>query len=985
MLYAAEDAHKSVLILHSYHETFTWTSNIHRGIKSVLLDGNQDIEVFTEFMDTKRNAPQTMSPLLYNLYRTKYDNKQIDAIIVSDNNALNFLVAYRDSLFTGVPVIFTGINYYTPEMLKGKQHCTGVLETYDLGGTIDMALMLHPHTRRIAVIADNTSTGAEHLEAFRELVHPYLDRYNYSEFVGLPPDSLISAINRLSEPTVVFTCSYYLDNLGNVITETEHQHVADHITCPIYTAWDNVLNYGAVGGMIVSSFAQGEVAARMTLRVLAGTPPEAIPVDSASTIYPMFNYGALERFHIDRKLLPPSAIVLDEPPAPVEKYRQLIRTLLAFTGGLIMLALFLFAIIWLRNRSAKQLRRERERLDLALTGASLGLWDWYLPADRTVYSREWLAMVGYLPGELTSSGETWKEMIHPADRDRVFAVVDAALKGQSDYIDCEHRLRARNGEYVWIHSLGKVVERSKDGSAVRMTGIHQNINARKLAEQQSKRLEEAIEQTSEAIAVTNAKGIVEYVNRAFLEQNRCQTNDIIGKNIARMQYLVDDEVKGNIVTCVSKGNRWSGQLHICRHDDTEYDSETSITPVVGQTGEIVSFLFVNKDVTERLRLERQLQQSQKMEAIGTLAGGIAHDFNNILSVIIGYSELVLQTLSPGTREHRNLMEVLNASDRAKKLVSHILAFSSHKEQEYRPISVKFILKESLELLRSMLPATIEIRREVFADNDVVLADPTQLHQILMNLCANAMQAMEDGGVLTIGLQEVHAGISAVTALPAEDCLVLTVADTGCGIPPDLRERIFDPYFTTKEGRGGTGLGLAIVRGIVRKMGGVISVYSEVGEGTVFEIVLPLVEAEPALEPNLFCHECEGGTEHIMYVDDELHMLGITRQAFEQLGYRVSVFSSSLEALEAFRHAPLDYDIIVTDQTMPRLQGDRLAREALALRADIPVILCTGHSDNLTREKAMDLGVAEFMTKPFLLNDLSSAVRRLLDRSQLRHD
>jgi len=167
MLYAAEDAHKSVLILHSYHETFTWTSNIHRGIKSVLLDGNQDIEVFTEFMDTKRNAPQTMSPLLYNLYRTKYDNKQIDAIIVSDNNALNFLVAYRDSLFTGVPVIFTGINYYTPEMLKGKQHCTGVLETYDLGGTIDMALMLHPHTRRIAVIADNTSTVAEHREPFR--------------------------------------------------------------------------------------------------------------------------------------------------------------------------------------------------------------------------------------------------------------------------------------------------------------------------------------------------------------------------------------------------------------------------------------------------------------------------------------------------------------------------------------------------------------------------------------------------------------------------------------------------------------------------------------------------------------------------------------------------------------------------------------------------------------------------------------------------
>ncbi|MCE5243052.1 MAG: response regulator [Desulfobacteraceae bacterium] len=388
------------------------------------------------------------------------------------------------------------------------------------------------------------------------------------------------------------------------------------------------------------------------------------------------------------------------------------------------------------------------------------------------------------------------------------------------------------------------------------------------------------------------------------------------------------------------------------------------------------------DLTDRLKLENQLRQTQKMEAIGTLAGGIAHDFNNILSAIIGYTEIGMEGLSPSDPVREDLGQVLRASHRAKDLIRQILFFTRMRTEEDRaPVDLGPIMRETVNFLRASLPKTIEIRSEIEREPTPAMADPTQVHQILINLCTNAAHAMRGtGGVLTIEYRAVDLdadGAGFYQGIQPGRYLKLTVGDTGHGMTQQTIDNIFDPYFTTRPLGEGSGLGLAVVRGIVKRHRGAISVASEPGRGTHFDVLLPAARVENAVPRQKTTPK---GSERVLFVDDEPALSEMGKRILQQLGYRVHATTDPVEALDLFQSDPNAFDLVVTDFTMPRMTGFDLTREILRIRSDTPVILCTGYGEKVTEERSRDAGIRMFLVKPLSRQDMAEAVRNVLDRS-----
>lgn len=426
--------------------------------------------------------------------------------------------------------------------------------------------------------------------------------------------------------------------------------------------------------------------------------------------------------------------------------------------------------------------------------------------------------------------------------------------------------------------------------------------------------------------------------------------------------------------------------------------EVTITCKDGSTRYVAVFgtllhdriLSVFNDLTDSRRTEKekaelhfQLLQAHKMESIGNLAGGIAHDFNNILSSILGYTELALDDVEKGTLLEENLQDVYTAGKRARDLVKQILAFARQTDEDLKPIRVDKITMEVLKLIRSTIPATIEIRSKIESDS-LILGSPTQLHQIFVNLCTNAAKAMDDtGGILEVSLVDVKLDAKSPliqSGLTPGNYLKATISDTGPGISPNIIDSIFEPYFTTKGVGEGTGMGLAMVHGIVEGYGGKVTVETELDKGAVFSIYLPVTRKRDVYRP----YEVEDlprGTERILFVDDELPIAKMSSQILERLGYRVIIRTSSIDALELFRSGPGEFDLVITDMTMPNMTGDVLAMELIALRSDIPVILSTGYSKKISDEKASQIGIKAFAYKPMVKADLAKTVRKVLDEAK----
>jgi PAS domain S-box-containing protein len=546
----------------------------------------------------------------------------------------------------------------------------------------------------------------------------------------------------------------------------------------------------------------------------------------------------------------------------------------------------------------------------------------------------------------------------------------------------ESKIKAREGGIFPVEINANYFE--YQGQSYNLNLVR-DITERKQAEQSIRQLSQAVEQSPVSIVITDIEGRIEFANAKFTQTTGYSFADVSGRTHSVLQS--DDtpaQEYRHLWETISTGGVWRGEMKNRKKSGELFWEQATIAPIRDQDNAITHYVAVKEDITERKRLDEQLRQVQKMEAIGQLAGGIAHDFNNILSAITGYTELSISTLKPESEASSYLSQVMEASRRAKELVYQILMFSRETAQELKPIRIDFPVKEALKLIRASVPATIEIRSKLLSTASA-LADPTQIHQIVMNLCTNAAQAMrENGGLLEVHLADIridHGEHSRCypDAKPGE-YIRLEVSDQGCGIEGQYLHRIFDPFFTTKKRGEGTGMGLSVVHGIVRSYGGHLYAHSQLGKGSKFELLIPAKESA-ALPEAVLEMPIPTGSEAILFVDDETMIVDIAKRMLESLGYHVVAKTNAAEALEAFRKDPDGFDLVVTDMTMPKLTGLDLAEKIFQVRPGFPVVLCTGFDVTLNEEKIFSNGLQAIIYKPILRREMATVVRKILDRHQ----
>ncbi|MBN2298563.1 MAG: PAS domain S-box protein, partial [Deltaproteobacteria bacterium] len=641
-----------------------------------------------------------------------------------------------------------------------------------------------------------------------------------------------------------------------------------------------------------------------------------------------------------------------------------------------------------RRHIQDALEESEERYRSLFNGMPVGLYRTTPSGEIMDANPALIEMYGYRDREDLLSMNSRDLYLDEKDRDQFMSAMeqDGIVRG------FEVRMKRHDGTIRWIRNSGRVVR--DDGGAVlfyegSVEDITEHRHVREALEKEIAFSTTLIQDSPTYYVAIDAQGKTIMMNHTLLKALGYSMDEVTGADYLNT-FVPESEremLSGVFEKIVRMREPTVNENQILTKDGRQFLVEWHGRPVFKTNGELDYFFGVGIDITqrkqaqeERQRLENRLQQSYKMEALGTLAGGIAHDFNNILSSVLGFTELAKIKLAKGKDIEKELDEVLKAGARARDLVKQILTFSRQSGIQKSPIEITSMIKETLKFLRASLPTTIEIKQNLPSYETTVMADPTQIHQVIMNLCTNAAYAMkEKGGIIDIKVAEKELTDKAeleYKGLAPGRYLQLSIADTGSGIPGEIIDRIFDPFFTTKERGEGTGMGLSVVHGIIHDLGGAISVYSEPDKGTAFHLLFPRYIGE-RFEPFSPHSIVTMGKGRILFVDDEEGVIASGKEILENIGYTITPTTSASEALEIFRSGPDAFDLILTDMTMPKMTGIELSRQMLAIRPDIPIVLCTGSDIGVTPDIIRAAGIREMVMKPMTTNELAEAVYNAL--------
>jgi PAS domain S-box-containing protein len=856
---SGERAKKSILYLNSYHHGYQWSDSIHDGIRATLNASAYKIDLQVEYLDAKRYNTAPVIQSLLEVYKKKYAGEHFDAVIVSDDDAFNFALQARPQLFPAVPIVFCGVNDLNGEELA-PGNLTGVVESFDLVGTVDVALKLHPTKRRMVVVGDDSTAGRAIKKQIEAIVPRYQERLQVDYWVQIDLPEAQRRAEKLPDDTFLFFIPYYqiIDN-RTYSAEEVMRAISTHSRVPLYTSWEFLLGHGAVGGSMLSGHKHGQTAATMTLRILDGTPADSIAVIREPTGSYLFDYQVMRQLSIPEQLLPPGSTLINAPKAFYELPKELFWTIITSLFLLFVTLIFL-VFTMLGRRRVERTIKDQLSFQETLMDTNPQLVSWkdlnfrYLGANRTFATFFGLND----PSQLIS--KTTKDVI--ADQDYV---------------------------------------RWSQGADV---------------------------------AVVNNREAFRKVRRRLTDH------------------------KGNVA--------WI---------------EVSKVPLHDQSGKIVGILSTAENITRELDLEKQLLQSQKMEAIGTLAGGIAHDFNNILTSIINSTELAIGDVDPQSRTAIDLERVLKAARRGGRVVKQILTFSKPSQEGFRPTNLTAVVAEVVGLMEVSLPGNIEMRSHISPNIGYIFADPTQIYQAVMNLCTNAFHALrEGGGILNIRLEDTLLTEEEAKLLNLETggYIQLTVADNGPGINPAILDKIFDPFFSTKDKAEGTGLGLSVVHGIVKAHQGGLRVDSLEGQETAFRLFFPKVAATNEIqEQKRSFFGSRGG--RVLFVEDDEDQLNTTPRILENVGHSVTATDLPQEALDLVMADPDRFELLITDYDMPAINGIELIRRIHALNPRLPSILISGREDAIKAAQAIP-SIRRVFIKPYDTIDLTFTINSILEEN-----
>ena len=1016
------DPNKHVLIINSYHKGYQWTDNTLAGIESVLKDGKSNIELHVEFMDSKRVVDKNHFYRLFLYYRSKFDQVKFNLIIVSDNDAFNFVLRYRDTLFPNIPVVFCGVNALN-EMLQQKVPLlTGVVEDYDIKATLEVALKLHPQTKEIIAVSNGTPVGA----AKKQLFNDALASIGKNLKGTIIDDPILSDFERLikerSKDCIVLLLGSFKDKSGTTLPVEESTPILARYDVPLYGVLEYYLGYGIIGGKLISGYHQGTLAAQMGLKILQGEPVDRVPIERKSPNLYMFDYTQMVKFGINQGGLPEGSVVINKPKTQ-PKQNNINNTMVWAAIAVFVCLGIIVVLITLIFRSRRSAEESLEKLSVDLEKRVEARSEELMRSNAELRTK--IAEMKHAEASLTESQLKHWTLFQQAPNP-VFIIDEEAR-----YSDCNSKmleffectldeLRAMDArELVPGNLLAQLLETSESPVPTRtfeaqcmahgttktlllnlvplvfsgkrfVYGVGQEITELKhgqdLLKARDELLKQVIDMLPGAVMISNRQGPVEYLSEGFIRTFGFTPDDVPSMDVwwqkAYPEKTQRDSISGAWFHAaatkeVTDEIIQAFETKVTTKDGSSLEKELRFVPI----HDMVVMIF--QDMRERKLPETQAPTSRNHESIETLAAGIAHDFNNLLLVILGNISLAKTSLTQEDRAFDRLIDAERASMMTKDLIQQLITFSKGGELSKRAMVITPLI---MEVTHSTLSST-NIKGKYIMSDDLypVEIDEGQIRQVMHIILGNAREAMPQGGTVTISFENVRITRGDYLPLNDGDYVKISLQDEGLGIKQEHLERIFDPYFTTKDvgSQKGVGLGLAIAYSIIKKHSGHIAVESSVGGGTTFHIYLPAYGKEVVTDREVVeAHdEILKKKGKILVMDDAKAVRDVTGAMLSYIGYDVEFARDGREAIALYREAKQSdepFDAVILDFTVQGGMGGKEAIQLLlALDPHIRAIISSGYSGDPIMSEYQAYGFKTAILKPYKMEELEEILERLI--------